>query len=193
MSLIEIIASVFGLICVWLTVRENIWCWPTGLVMIVLLFFVYYDQRLYSQMCLQVVYVFLQFYGWYEWKYGGDTGELPVTRMTPKAIALWSSIAITGALGLGTFMHLKFAADFPYIDATITVFSLIAQYLMARKLLECWLIWITVDVLSVGMYLAIPLYALAGLYTVFLVLATMGWFEWKKSFRKKNAEALQPA
>ena len=71
MNAIEIIAAIFGLVSVWLTVKENIWCWPTGLIMVFLYIFVFYEAHLYSDVILQVIYIFLQIYGWYIWLNGG--------------------------------------------------------------------------------------------------------------------------
>lgn len=75
MSLFEIIAALFGLVSVWLTVKENIWCWATGLVTVFMYIFIFYEARLYSDMILQIIYVFLQIYGWYYWLHGGKERE----------------------------------------------------------------------------------------------------------------------
>ena len=185
MSPIEIVATLFGLISVWLTVKENIWCWPTGLVMVVLYIFIFYEVRLYSDVILQVIYVFLQIYGWYSWLYGGkNRGTLHVTQVTRLEVMNWSGVAIAGIFSLGFVMHRYTDAALPYWDAAITVLSLIAQWLMAKKVLECWMIWITVDVLAIGVYAIKRLYPTTGLYAVFLILAVLGYWRWKKVFRK---------
>jgi len=182
MTAIEIVAVVFGLLCVWLTVRQNIWCWPTGLVMVLLYIFIFYQARLYSDMGLQVVYIVLQIYGWYSWLHGGrDRGKLSVSRITRTGVIVWMTVAITGTTGLGYIMSTYTEASLPYWDAATTVLSLFAQYLMAKKILESWLIWITVDVLCRGIYPAKQLYLTTGLYAVFLVLATLGLLAWRKS------------
>ncbi|MCI0529485.1 MAG: nicotinamide riboside transporter PnuC, partial [Nitrospira sp.] len=148
----------------------------------VLYIFIFYQVRLYSDMLLQVIYVFLQIYGWYNWLYGSkDRGELQVSHITGSEIALWTVVAVGGTSGLGFSMDRYTNADLPYWDATATVLSLIAQWLMAKKILECWLIWITVDVLSMGIYTVKGLYLTTGLYAVFLGLATSGLFAWKKT------------
>src|SRR5262249_12409878 len=182
MSPTELIAVVLGLICVWLTIRQHIACWPTGLAQVCLYIFIFYQAKLYSDMLLQVVFVFLQIYGWYAWLHGGPRqSELKVTRVPPWQIGAWLATCVLGTAALGSAMHHYTDASFPYVDAFATVASLIAQWLLGRKRLESWLIWIVVDVTSIGLYVAKELYLTTGLYVVFLVLAALGLREWKKT------------
>lgn len=181
--MIEISATIFGFTCVWLTIRENIWCWPTGIIQVALYIFVFYQARLYSDMGLHAVYVVMQLYGWYNWLYGGiGRSSLTVTRITPQGVFIWASTAAGGTFALGMFMSTYTNADLAYWDAATTVLSLIAQWLMAKKILESFLIWITVDVLCVGIYFIKNLYPTTILYFAFLIMATIGFFEWKKSY-----------
>ena len=184
MTYIEILATVFGFICVVLTVRQNIWCWPTGLLQVSLYIGVFYQARLYSDMGLHVVYVFMQIFGWYNWLYGGrNRGELEVSRLSRSGVLFWGLAAGLGTAGLGFIMSAYTRADLAYWDAATTVLSLIAQWLMAKKKLESWLIWITVDVLCVGIYLVKALYPTTILYAAFLALASMGFWQWNKDLR----------
>jgi nicotinamide mononucleotide transporter len=182
MSTLEIAACLFGLAAVWLTVRQNVLCWPAGLAQVLLYIVVFYRARLYSEVGLHVVYVFLQFYGWHAWLHGGrERGELSVSRLPPSAALFFAATAALATGGLGFVMGRATDAALPYWDASITVLSLIAQYLLARKVLESWLIWIAVDVLAIGVYLVKGLYPTAVLYVVFLVLATIGFFAWRQT------------
>ena len=185
----EIFGVVFGLVCVWLTVRQNVWCWPFGLISVCFYLIVFYQTKLYADMGLQGVYIILQFYGWYQWLYGGrDRGELAVSRSPVRLNVLLIAIAFAGTATMGYLLATRTDAALPYWDSATTVMSLIAQWMMAKKLLECWLVWITVDVVSVGIYLNKELYLTTILYATFLMLATLGYQEWKKSFK-----SLQPA
>jgi nicotinamide mononucleotide transporter len=185
-QLIEIIAALFGLACVWLGVRRHIGCWPTGLVMVLLYIVIFYRAKLYSDMLLQVVYVFLQLYGWHAWLRGGpDSGPLVVSRLPRRQIIPWLAAGTLATGVLGGTMRLHTDASFPFIDALATVASLIAQWLMGRKVLESWLVWIFVDIVSVGLYLAKELYPTAALYAVFLAMAAWGWFEWEGAWTKQ--------
>ena len=182
MTIIESAAVVFGLICVWLTVRQNIWCWPTGLVQVALYIFIFYQVKLYSDLILHFVYVGLQIYGWYHWLHGGkNRALLPVSTLGARSRIIWPLLVIAGAGGWGYLMANFTDAAVPYGDAFTTVASLIAQWLMARKRLESWLFWIAVDVVAIGIYWHKSLYLTSGLYAIFLVLATIGLFEWRKT------------
>ncbi|MFU8803201.1 MAG: nicotinamide riboside transporter PnuC [Bradymonadaceae bacterium] len=182
MSPLEIAATIFGLASVWFTVRQNILCWPTGLVMVILYAFIFFDVRLYSDMGLQIVYVFVQIYGWHHWLKGGPRDkQLPVRMLRGTQRLTWLAVAVIGTFGLGLVMDTYTDAELAYWDAATTVLSLIATWFMARKILESWVFWIVVDVLAIGIYTVKSLYLTAGLYAVFLVLATIGFFAWRRS------------
>lgn len=190
MAIIEIVATITGLACVLLTIRQNIWCWPVGLVMVSLYIYIFYQARLYSDMGLQVIYVLLQTYGWYQWLHGGlNHGILHVRRLQLSHVIGWVVAGGIGTLMLGYVMATYTDASLPYCDATTTVLSLIAQYLMAKKLLESWLFWIIVDVLAVGIYATKSLYLTSGLYAVFLGLAVAGFFSWRNNIQQTRLAA----
>ena len=185
---LELIAAVVGAVSVWLSVRQNIWSWPTAIVNVVLYALVFYEARLYADMGLQVIYAVLSVYGWYEWLYGGEgRTELHVTRTRPRLGLLLAVIALAGSTVLGTLLHHETDAALPYMDAALSSTSLVAQWMMTRKLLENWLVWIAVDVLYVGMFLFKDLYLTAGLYAVFLALAVRGYIDWRRSMRADAA------
>jgi nicotinamide mononucleotide transporter len=178
----EVVGVLFGILSVWLTTRENVWCWPTGLVNVGLFIIVFAQAKLYADMGLQVVYVALCLYGWYEWLHGGPgQGALRVSR-TPRSAGL--ALAAGGtvfAVVLGAALRGQTDAALPYLDSTLTSFSLVAQWMQTRKWLETWVVWIAVDVVYVGMYIYKQLHPTAVLYTVFLALAVMGRRAWIKS------------
>ena len=182
MSPLELFAAVTGAVSVWLSVRQNIWSWPTAIVNVVLYAIVFYDAKLYADMGLQVVYAVLSVYGWYEWLYGGEGRTvLRVTRTTPRIAAVLTLIAAAGSALLGTVLHRATDAALPFMDSFLSSTSLVAQWMMTKKLLENWLVWIAVDVLYVGMFLFKGLYVTAGLYAVFLALAVRGYLDWRRS------------
>jgi len=184
MSITEWVAVAFGLACVALTIYQNIWCWPTGLVQVILYVGIFYQARLYSDVLLQLVYIVLQIYGWYHWVRGGPRDStLAISRLTPTSFSMWFLVSAIATGCLGFVMRRYTGAALPYWDATITILSLVAQYLLSRKTLENWLFWIAVDVLGIGVYASKHLIATSGLYGVFLVMAICGWLAWKKSFK----------
>ena len=191
MSALELLAAVIGAISVWLSVRQNILSWPTAIVNVVLYALVFYEARLYADMGLQVVYAILSIYGWYEWLYGGaGRTELRVTRTRPRLGALLALIAAIGSGVLGVILHRATDAALPFMDSFLSSTSLVAQWMMTKKLLENWLVWISVDVLYVGMFIFKGLYLTAGLYAVFLGLAVKGYIDWRRSMRA--ATTLEP-
>jgi nicotinamide mononucleotide transporter len=178
----EVLAVITGIISVYLSTRENIWSWPTALVNVALYFVVFYEAKLYADMGLQAVYFALSLYGWYEWLYGGENRtELHVSR-TPRALGIrLAIIGIACAVVLGTLLARLTDAALPYIDSVTTSTSLVAQWMMTRKILENWAVWVAVDVVYIAMFIFKRLYLTAGLYAVFLVLAVMGYVQWKRS------------
>jgi nicotinamide mononucleotide transporter len=189
MSLIETIAVAFGLLCVWLTICQNIWCWPTGLVQVVLYVIIFYQVKLYSDLILQVIYVVLQVYGWHHWLRGGKVhGALAVSHLPLRALLVWVAATFAGAAAWGWGMATFTDAAAPYWDAFITFASLVAQWLMTRKRLESWLFWISVDIVAIGVYLYKSLFMTSVLYAVFLVMATLGFFAWRKTIRSLSDE-----
>ena len=183
-------AVIFGLLSVIFTVRQNIWCWPTGLVQVVLFIPLFYQAELYSDMTLHIIYVGQQIYGWYYWVYGAkDQPSLPVTKSKPAELAGWVAAGLVGMVIWGYLMHHLAKAAVPYPDAFIAIASLIAQWLMARKRLDSWFFWIAVDVVAIAVYIYKGLYPTAGLYLVFLGLCVIGLEQWKKSMHPQNVEA----
>jgi nicotinamide mononucleotide transporter len=178
----EVAGVVFGALAVFLTVRENVWCWPTGLVNVLLSAIVFAQAKLYADVGLQLVYVALCLYGWYAWLHGGvDRGALRVGRTPALARVVLAAAGLAFAVALGLFLQRKTDAALPFWDASTASFSLVAQWMQTRKWIENWLVWIVVDVVYVGMYVAKGLFLMAGLYAAFLVLAVFGFLAWQKT------------
>ncbi len=178
----ESAAAVFGFLCVWLTVRQSLWCWPCGLVQVTIYLFVFYRARLYSDVILHAVYVVLQVYGWIHWRSGrGKSRELPVSSQAHWLSAAWAAAALLGTLLWGYLMATRTDAALPYWDAFIIAASLIAQWLMARKVLESWFFWMAVDVVAIGVYSVKELYLTTVLYALFLALCVSGFRAWRRS------------
>jgi nicotinamide mononucleotide transporter len=187
-SCLELVAVLFGIVSVFLSVRENIWSWPTALVNVALYFALFFRSGLYSDMGLQVVYFALSVYGWYEWLYGGaGRTTLRVTRVPARVWAICAVIGVALWATLGKLTSHLPGVALPYVDAATTTVSLIAQWMMTRKLLENWTLWIIVDVVYVGMFIFKGLYLTAGNYAVYLVLAIMGHVAWKRSLNRGAA------
>jgi len=185
---IEVTAALFGIASVFLSARQNVWNWPLGIINVALYIIVFYDAKLYADMGLQVVYVVLAAYGWWHWLHGGaNHGVLRVSRVPAREIVLLAAAFAVGTVGLSTFLARSTDASLPLADSALTAASLVAQYMMTRKYVECWLVWIVADVAYVAMFLYKELWPTAALYLVFSVLAVLGWRQWRASLHEQSA------
>lgn len=182
MNALEIAGVVTGVLAVWLTTRQRILCWPIGIVSVAIFIVVFYRARLYGAMGLQAFYIALAIYGWHAWLHGGEGhARLEVTHV-PRVWLGW--LAVGGALatiGLATALARWTDAALPVLDAATSSFSLVAQWMMTRKWIENWMVWLAVDVVYVGINLSQGLLLTAGLYAVYLALAIVGLREWRRS------------
>ncbi len=191
LELIEPLAVLTGIAGVWLTVRQRVWCWPVGLVSVTLFAVLFFRARLYGSAGLQLVYAALSLYGWYAWRHPTDGGrDLRVTRTPARWWPVLALAGVAGALVLGVMLRDRTDAALPLVDGATTAFSLIAQWMTTRKWIETWILWVGVDTVYVGMYASQGLYATAGLYVVFLVLAVIGYFEWRRSMHPPARDAM---
>lgn len=184
MSALELVAASLGVISVYLTARQHWLCWPIGAIMVALYAVIFYEAKLYADMGLQVVYFYLQFFGWYQWLRGGSGHSvLRVSRSSPALTALLLVAGSIFALALGWALAHHTDASLPYIDAAITGFSLVAQYMMARKKIENWLVWFAVDSVAIVVFYHKQLYATAVLYGIFLLLCIVGYRHWQRDLK----------
>lgn len=190
MSALEIIAVIVNVLGVWLTARRIRWCWPVNVVAVLLYAWIFFSVKLYSDMLLQLVFVVLQFYGWWQWSKGGsDHGKVRVERL-PLPTAITSCLAgAAGAFALGWAMHTHTDAALPWMDAALTAFSLVASFWAARKYVASWWLWIILDVLYTGVFLYKALYLTAGLYAGFVVLAIYGLLAWRRELHDEPPSA----
>ncbi|CAG9239103.1 PnuC-like transporter linked to homoserine kinase and OMR [Paraburkholderia tropica] len=198
MSALEIIGVIVSALAIWLTARRKMLCWPIGLASVALYGWIFFDARLYSDALLQGAFAVLQLYGWHRWlaqQRGGDgeavqpvvpVGGVSLARLAPDLFA-----AVIGSVLLGAAMAHFTDAALPWVDASLTAFSLVAQYWTARRYIASWTLWIVVDVIYVGVFIYKGLYLTSGLYALFLVLAALGWRDWSRARRADAAQAAQ--
>jgi nicotinamide mononucleotide transporter len=178
----EIVGVVTGVLGVWMTTRQKIWCWPVGIVSVSSFIVVFFRAKLYAAMGLQGVYVVLAAYGWYSWLHGGEgRGALRVSRL-PRRLGVGLGAVGVAATGIaGYWLGARTDEALPYLDGFTTSFSLAAQWMMTRKFLENWIVWVVVDVVYVGMALSQGLMLTALLYGVYVLLALLGYRDWRRS------------
>jgi len=185
MSPIETIAFVLGVANVVLVVRRSLWNYPFGLVMVALYGWVFFGAKLYSDAILQVFFFVVQVYGWVNWsRNAGEAGEIEVERMAPASRVAWLTGSVIAIVVWGWAMHRFTDAAFPWWDAAVAMLSVTAQVLMSRRFIENWLLWITVDVLAIGLYAAKDLWLTAVLYAIFLALSAWGLVDWRGAERR---------
>ncbi len=176
----EPVGAAFGLLSVFLTVRNNIWCWPVGIVSVVAYGVLFFRIKLYADSSLQVFFLVTGVIGWWQWLKGGrDKGELPITLLSRVQRLLSVGLVAVGSLMYGWLLSIFTDASIPFVDSAVAGLSVTAQLLLTRRKFENWVLWIVVDVISVGVYSYKQVYITAALYALFLVLAIRGYFEWK--------------
>ncbi len=178
---IETLGVLAGLGYVVLAIRESVWCWPSGIVSAVAYVVVFQAARLPGQAALQAILAAICVYGWWSWRRGDATASLVVVRGRPAALAVLGALTAAAALGLGVLLQRSTESVLPFWDAGILAASLTAQGMAARKWIENWLVWIGVNVVSIGLYLSQGLLQTTGLYVVYLVMAFVGYRAWKRS------------
>ncbi|WP_341712593.1 nicotinamide riboside transporter PnuC [Erythrobacter sp.] len=190
MNTLELIAVALGLANVGLLVRRSMWNYPFGMAMVTLYALIFFEAKLYGEAGLQGFFFVVQGWGWYLWARAGGLEHAVAVRWMgwPARIA---SLVLVGlvTIGLGTLMHRLTDAAMPFADAAITGASVVAQVLLSVRRIENWILWIAIDIGSIALYIQRDLQLTAGLYCAFLVLATLGLFEWIRASRRGEAPA----
>lgn len=165
-----------------LATREHVAYYPTGVVSVVLYAWVYWQAKLYAEACLQGVWLALMIYGWFQWLHGGaDRSVLPVTR-TPRWG--WLTIVAAGIVSWAAIVAIQRRwtdNPAPLVDSGIAAWSIVAQWMTARKWLENWLFWIAINVVAVGLYIDRRLHPTAVVYAVLFFLGIEGYRKWRRS------------
>jgi nicotinamide mononucleotide transporter len=152
MDITEVLGFITGAVSVWLTVKQNVWNWPIGIANSAFYVIVFVHARLFADSSLNVLYVALGFLGWYWWLKGGERrSALNVGRISKLSAVVLAAIGLAGTASMTVFLA-SIHDSAPFLDALTTMLSLIAEYMLARKLLENWGVWITADVIYIGLY-----------------------------------------
>ena len=182
---LEALATAAGLANIVLLVRRSIWNYPFGLVMVALYAWIFGHAKLYSDAVLQCFFFAIQLYGWWAWAQAGDQAEpVPVRRLAWGPRFAWCVLIAILSAFWGRGMAAYTDASYPWWDAAVAVASIAAQILLARRLIENWVIWILVDLAAIGLYAAKALYLTAGLYVIFLLLSIFGLMEWRRAMQR---------
>lgn len=186
LTALEWIATVSGLVHVYLLTREKVVAWPFGVVTVALYAYIFFVSKLYSDAILHLAYIFINGYGWYNWsKRQAETDLVKISRLDAKGTVFLVVVILLGSWVWGYLMATQTDASFPYADAFTTVASLCAQYLLTKKKLENWTVWIAINLVAMPVYFLKGLYVTVGLYAAYLVLAVMGLMLWQRINRRQ--------
>jgi nicotinamide mononucleotide transporter len=190
MDVTEVLGFVTGGWAVWLTVKQNIWNWPIGIANDVFYIVVFLQARLFADTALQVIYVVLGFLGWYWWLRGGENKTaLKVSRTSLQAGLVLTGITVAATYGMTLFLGM-ISDSAPFLDALTTVMSLVAQYMLTRKLFENWMVWISADVIYIGLYIYKGLFLTSVLYAIFMAMCVAGLVQWRRSLLVQDAQVV---
>ena len=184
-SLIEWIAVACGLTNVALIIRRSIWNYPFGFIMVALYFFIFWEYKLYSDAILQVYFFVIQFYGLWIWLNGrAPDGRVMVAPLSRQMFIDYLAMTAVAWMAISFLMDTYTDAAAPIWDSAVAALSVTAQFLMSRRHIESWLLWIVVDVLAIGLFYTRDLAPTAALYFIFLGLAITGYVQWRDTKKK---------
>ena len=185
---VELAGAVLGLIQIWLLVRRSIWNFPLAMASVSLIAVTLFEARLYSEAGLQLFFFVVNAVGWFQWRGVEDAGhQVPVSWMTRSQRLVWLAITVVLSLSLGWLMNHFTNAALPFADSAVAGASIAAQLLLNMRRIENWVLWVVIDVASIGLYLYRDLYFLLALYLAFLVISVIGLKEWMAAEKGETA------
>lgn len=179
---LEVIAFLTGIAGIWLTMHEKIWCFPVGLINVSISMVIFYQQHLYADALQQIMYITLLIFGWYNWNGKKKTSDkFEVGRLSIREKVRYSLIILLSAFIIGLLLKTLTNAIFPWADSFATATAFVAQYLIARKKIENWYLWMIVNMVYIAIYFHKGLDLYTVLFGIYLVLSFGGYFKWKKA------------
>ncbi len=186
---VELFASVLAFIGIFLQIKQNAWYWFTSIIVVSLYIYVFFISGFYADMAFQFYYLIVSVYGWYFWITGKNKNKKTEVKTRVLTNKQWIySIVVFILLYALIYTILTNLTDSQIAegDAFTTSLSFVATWLLARKILENWLFWIVVDVVSTGMYVYKGLYPTAILFTALSILAVVGFIQWRKTYKNEQ-------
>lgn len=177
---IEITGSIAGFIYIFFEINASKWMWPVGLFTAIFYVAVFFSSKFYADMSLQFYYIGVSIYGWYWWINKGKKGKtLEISRLS-KTLFYKLVLASVLIFILIAFILTNYTdSPLPYWDAMTTALSIVATWMLARKIIEQWWLWVFIDFVSMGLYLYKGLYPTSILFVVYTALAIVGYYKWK--------------
>ena len=185
---VEILGVIFSILYLYFSIRQNILLWPMGIASALLYMVVFFQSKFYADMGLNGYYVVISIYGWFLWKRGQEEQEsgLPVIRLGKKNAAILLLVTAAAFVGIGIVLKEYTDSPVPFWDAFTTAVSFTATWMLARKILENWILWIIVDLVSMGLYLYRGLYPTLLLFGIYTTMAVIGYYKWLRSYQSRS-------
>jgi nicotinamide mononucleotide transporter len=185
--ILQLIGVALGLLYLWLEYKANIWLWAVSIVMPIVHGYLYYTKGLYADSGMEVYYVVAGLYGWFVWRFkpAKDKKDMPVTHTPLRIIPRLVLVYLILHVALYEFLSNCTDSTVPFWDSFTTALSVVALWMLSRKFVEEWLVWLIVDVVTVGLYAYKRIPFTAGLYTVYSVLAVVGYRRWKRMAKEE--------
>ncbi|MDA3779505.1 MAG: nicotinamide riboside transporter PnuC [Bacteroidales bacterium] len=183
---IEVSGTIFGLLYILLSIKQNIWCWPLGLITSAIYIYVFFVTKFYADMGLQVYYLIVSVYGWFNWQHGGKSHKQDDLKVSFLSLKLFFILLAATALFFVCIAYILINytdSTIPYWDAFTTAASFVATWMLARKIIENWIFWIVIDFVSLGLYIYKGLYPTVVLFAVYTILAVVGYINWQKEIK----------
>ena len=189
----EVPAVVLAILYLVLAARENIWCWAAAFVSTAIYVYVFFDVNLFLESALQIYYLGMAVYGWYQWRPTDQSSTLPISTWSLKKHSV--VIATTGAIVVtsGYLLSENTTAALPYVDAFTTWYAVVTTYMVTKKILENWGYWFVIDSVSVYLYYSRGLYLTALLFVAYLVIIVFGYVKWKKEYDQQMSKSAREA
>jgi len=188
---VEVLGVITSLVYLYFSVRQIIWLWPFGIISSALFILIFFNSKFYADMGLQVYYLGVSIYGWIYWSRGAvdrnEKSTLPVRRINRQLTLILSITGLVIMLGIVYILKNHTDSDVPWGDGFTTAGSIVATWMLARKVLEHWLVWVIVDSVAAGLYFYKGLYPSFLLYLIFTIIAVVGYFQWKRSLPENLA------
>ncbi len=189
-SLLELAAVIFAVAYLVLAVRENSLCWYAAGISTLIFLFIFWDVKLYMESGLQIYYLAMAFYGWYQWRGANrETASLRVSKWRAKQHVIALALIATLTFISGSLLNSGTDANLPYLDSFTTWASVVTTFMVTRKILENWFYWLVIDSVSIYLYLDRELYFTSLLFAIYIVIIFFGWFAWNRSYRQREIEA----
>ncbi len=180
-SVIETTAVLFSIIYVVLATKQNIWCWAFAAISVILYIYICLNARLFAETGLQAFYLFMAAYGYYNWN--KSDAELDVEQWSVSKHLLLILFGAIAVFFIGFYFSTYTNAKMPIVDSFTTVFSIIATYMITKKVLENWLYWIVIDIVSIYLYFSRDLHLTSLLFMLYTIIAIFGYFAWLKKMK----------